>query len=113
MPIEALMYSIKKWKVTYAKLHNAMAILGFSSGVEKSKDEIKEMILGKPRYFICYYDRQGKRFYGVIVSPDDALVSKYDLFHISRQLYEFGYTKDYEALGKQIEKNRLPLKVAA
>lgn len=98
----------KNLKVTYAELSRAMKLLGFQSRIEKSKDEVKERLLGKPRYFIVFFNEREMRFYPVFQQGGDALVDAYDLFHISRQLRDFGYVNDYDDLAKLIEKNRLP-----
>ena len=104
---------LKKMKVTYGELHHAMENLGFTRKLEKSRDEVKERLLGKPRFFIGYIDKNGKLFYPLIQRSDNAEVLLKDLFHISRELCEFGFTNDYDDLAKLIEKNREAAQKAA
>ncbi len=97
----------KDMNITYGELNKVMKSLGFQSRVEKSNDELKERLLGHPRYFIMYYDEKGELFYPVLVRPDDTPVPLYNLYHIARQLRDFGYTEEFESLAKMVEENRL------
>ncbi len=99
--------AVQKLKITYGELHKAMKNLGFQQRTGKSNDEVKEQLLGKPRYFILYFNETHKRFYPVILSEDEAMVDPYDLYHISRQLSDFGYIENQDDLIEMIEKNRI------
>ena len=103
----------KKLNPTYRELHQVMDNFGFSRRVEKSKDEVKEKLLGKPRYFIGYFDKKGKLFYPIIQRSDEEIVALRNLLHISIQLHDFGFTDSYDDLVKLIEKNRQAAQKAA
>jgi hypothetical protein len=114
MTIEGLMEISKEVKITYAELDRVLKVnYGFSSRVEKSDDEVKERLLGEPRYFICYSDKAGKLVYALFQKEDETLVKPYDLFHIARVIHDYGYAKKYESLILAIKKQRLPKKAAA
>lgn len=114
MTVEGLMHKATESKITYAEFDKVMkSKFGFESHIEKSDDEVKEQFLGHPRYFICYYDKEGKKVYGLFQREADAFVTNYDLFHCSRDMYMKGYTKKYEALLVAIEKQRLSKSIAA
>ncbi len=98
----------KKLKITYSELDNAMKAMGFQSKVQKSEDEVKERLLGRPRFFIVYSDPASSgMLHALIQRPEVELVKLYDIFHITEELYIYEYIKDYDDLAKMVVKNRL------
>jgi len=103
----------KPVEITYGEVDKIMKSLGFQSRIELSKDEVKERLLGMPRYFIVYFNREYDPFYSLFLQPEDTLVRPRALFFLILELADFGYIEEQTDFIEMIEKNRLAEKQAA